>query len=167
MLKIIERLSELDIRQLMEVYIESNTRAGKREYAFEPKNLQILYAEQDFYNYLTLYFSAQDSIYAVWEHQGRYVSALRLERCCDGLLITALETAPEARQKGYAKTLVRAVKDWIAQNRPQNLYAHIDRNNHASVCVHETCGFERISQHAEYLDGSVHPESDTYCYYMN
>ncbi len=164
MLKIIKRLSELDIGSLTKVYFQSSEEAGKRDYPGLPANMQLLYAEQDFYNFLDLYFSQPDPIYAVWEIAGQHKAALRLEEYGDGLLITALETAPEARGKGYAKQLLCDLVRWVKCNKSKDLYAHISKDNFASIAVHEACGFHRIDEPAIYLDGALHPESATYYY---
>lgn len=166
MLKIFNRLADVDIRQLMDVYAESIRIAGERDYPDKSENLQILFAEQDLFHYLQRYYNSQGIILAVWELEGRYAAVLRLERYSDGYLITALETRLEARGRGFAKALLLNTREWIKGNNPSNLYAHIDRGNLASIAVHRYCGFERMDITAIYLDGTVHPESDTYCYRM-
>ena len=52
MLKWFRSVSQLDFRQLMDVYEETNQFTGSQDYPREPKNLQILFAEQDFYAFL-------------------------------------------------------------------------------------------------------------------
>lgn len=166
LLKILNRIADVDIRQVLDVYAETIQAVGKKDYPFESENLQILYAEQDFYHYLTLYFKQEKPALAVCELAGRYVSALRLEQYCDGILISALETAPAVRGKAFAKLLVGGVIDWYKNNDPQNLYAHVDRSNLSSIAVHRSCGFVATETQAVYLDGSLHPESVTYCYHI-
>lgn len=64
-------------------------------------------AEEDFREYLSqVFFAAEGAAYFILEEAGRYVSALRLEPYEDGLLLEALETAPEERRKGYAAHLI-------------------------------------------------------------
>ena len=151
MLKLFYKIGELDFRQLMEVYGETNQRSGKRDYPNFPEGLRLLYAEQDFYQYLEIFFEYPDSVYAVWVDDGRYKAALRLEKYAGGLLVTALETHLEARRKGYATKLVSAVSDSFKKT----LYSHVQKSNSVSLVVHEKCGFSIISNKAVFLDGSI------------
>ena len=71
----------------MDVYEETNRITGQENYPKEIENLQLLFAEQDFYQYLELFFRGPDAVYAVWVVEGRYQAALRLEgykRCLLG-----------------------------------------------------------------------------------
>ena len=163
MLKIIRSLKELNIAQLMAVYIQSNIENGACDYPQLPSNMQLLQAEQDFYAYLKLFFNDNDALCAVWETQGAYKAILRLERHCDGLLLAGLETAPEARGQGYAKALVNAVIEYLCKQGKFKLYSHVDKNNKASLAVHRACGFTRILAHAVYADGSVLHSACTFC----
>jgi len=86
---------------------------------------------------------------------GRYVSALRLEPYRDGLLLEALETAPEQRRKGFAAALIRAVQCFLEGKT--KLYSHVDKRNLSSLKVHEKCGFRIVSEQGyDYL----HQEAD-------
>lgn len=161
MLKIAEKLNELDFGQLMAVYEEGNLENGAEFWPELPRGQQILRAEQDFYQYLReCFFTTEGAIYALWEIDGKYVSALRLEPYQDGLLLEALETAPEHRHKGYASKLIRAVLEQVTN---QKVYSHVSKRNAASLRTHEKCGFNRILEHAVYADGSVLTSSCTFC----
>ena len=46
----------------------------------------------------------------------------------------------------------------------EKVYSHISRDNAPSIAAHTACGFQKILDHAIYLDGSVHPDADTYVY---
>ena len=151
MLKIFYNLGDLDFRQLMDVYEETNLTKGREDYPKEPEGLRLLFAEQDFYQYLELFFQSPDAVYAVWDEEGRYRSALRLERYKDGFLVTALETLPAARGLGCGKCLLSSVVDFI--QKP--LYSHIRKDNVSSLAVHQKCGFAIISHEATFLDGSA------------
>ena len=92
----------------------------------------------------------------------RYVSAARLEPYRDGLLLEALETAPELRGRGYAAALLRNMLESAPGTGP--VYSHVDKKNAASLAVHRACGFRRILEHAVYADGSVLASACTLCY---
>lgn len=160
-------MKELDFRQLMQVYIEGNRENGMEFYPDLPENQQILQAEQDFYAYLREFFKDSRSFYAVWAPDGAYVAALRMEPYADGLLLEALETAPEHRGKGYAKELVRQTLAMLAEREDVVIYSHVNKKNMASLAVHAACGFLRISEHAAYVDGSVLHSSCTLSYTLS
>ena len=166
MLKVIEKLDDLDIGQLMRVCDESNRLMGRKEYRNLPENLQILYAEQDFYAYLQVFFEDQDARYAVWSSDGAYKAALRMERYRDGIIVTGLETAPGDRRKGYATMLLCSVVEWLKTSGQNRLYSHIKKTNFPSVQLHRNIGFRKIFDTAIYIDGSFHMESATYCLEM-
>ena len=163
MLRIIKQIEQLDIRQLMAVYEETNRINGAKMYGKLSENLQILYAEQDFYAYLEMFFSTSDSIYAVWAHEGVYKAALRLEQYCDGLIITGLETALRDRRKGYATSLLQDVIYYVKENCPGKLYSHIEKANNASLKLHQKVGFQKMLETATYIDGSFHNDAYTFC----
>lgn len=156
-------ISEMDFRHLMNVYEESNSLSGARDYPKEPANLQIIYAEQDFYAFLQLFFRTPDASYHIWSVQGAYVAAVRLEPYDDGFIVEALETAPLERRKGYAKLLMRTVIESLSAHGNGRLYSHIDKENVVSLRLHEKCGFSVIANDAVYVDGSHHADSYTLC----
>lgn len=159
---IAKSLKELSFSQLMQVYAEGNLENGREFWPDETEQRQMMLAEQEFYNYLSqVFFHTEDAVYMVWEEQGKYVSALRLEPYRDGLLLEALETAPSERSKGYAGMLIRAA---LEQYGDKKIYSHISKGNIASRRTHEACGFQKILDHAVYADGSVLHSSVTYCH---
>lgn len=154
MLYLARSLSRLHFSSLMAVYAESNRENGREFWPEEPEMRQIQLAEEDFYRYLSqVFFRSPGAVYAVWEENGRYVSALRLEPYRDGLLLEALETAPEQRRKGFAAALIRAVQCFLEGKT--KLYSHVDKRNLSSLKVHEKCGFRRVADFAVCVDGSV------------
>lgn len=160
-LRIIYTMKELSFGKLMEVYTESNT----QRFPALPPYRALAQAEQDQYDYLNnVFFQTPCAVVCVWMEQGKYASALRLEPYRDGMLLTALETAPEYRSKGYATKLIRAVQMWQKQQGDVILYSHIDHENWASIAVHEKCGFVKIADTAAYLDGTVTSRAGTYQY---
>ena len=143
MLIVAKDVSDLRVFTLAEVY-----------------DLYTLDEGQDFYGFLSQDFFP-DGICCVWEESGRYVAALRLQRWRDGYLLEGLQTHREHRGKGYATRLVSAALEAL---KMEKVYSHISRENSPSIALHTACGFHKILDYATYLDGSVHPDSDTYVY---
>ena len=161
MLMLAHSIRELQFSDLMEVYADSN-----REKATDWPNLPPMFAlqlaEQDHREYLQdVFFRIPGSVLAVWEENGTYVSALRLEPYKDGLLLNALETAPIHRKKGYAVRLIRAVQENMGNVK---IYSHVNKRNVPSLKTHESCGFRVISDCAVFLSGSVDYRSCTLLY---
>lgn len=157
MLMIANSLQALSFSGLMEVYEEGNRENGAERWPRAAESVRIHNAEQEFYQYLReVFFACPGAMYAVWVEKGRYCSALRLEPYLDGLLLEALETAPELRRRGYGKRLVRAVQEHFSnQGRSTRVYSHILKSNIPSLKLHEACGFRRILDYAVYIDGSL------------
>lgn len=161
MLKLIRCMRDVDFAELLNIYRVSDEIYGCYECDEEGR----FSAEHEFYQYLKdVFFQMPDALYAVWSVQRSAVSALRVEAYCDGLLVTALETAPESRRKGYATLLLSAI---LSEFGSQKIYSHVHRNNAASMRVHEKCGFVRISDSATMIDGSFMPSYCTLCYDNN
>lgn len=160
MLLMYTNLSQLNWSELMAVYAEGVEENGRDFYPELPQGQQLLRAEQDFYTYLQQdFFRCQQERYCIWEENGVYVSALRLHPFEDGLLIEALETRPEYRQKGYASRLMQAV---LAEVGQQKVYSHISRRNRASIATHQKCGFRKVLDFARYSEGEINTKCDTY-----
>ncbi len=129
------------------------------------KKEQLILAKQGFGAYLKNDFFAQPSaVYAIWEENGEYISALRLEPYQDGLLIEALETIPGQRRKGYAVKLIQVVQSWLATRNAGKLYAHVSKKKTASLRTHDRRGFQIILDHAVYTDHTVNEKHYTLCY---
>lgn len=161
-LVVAQSLRELSFGKLMEVYSESNLENGRDLWPNETEGRLLALAEQEFYNYLQqVFFRTSGAQYLIWEADGCYVSALRLEPYRDGLLLEALETAPQHRGKGYAAALMQAALESAGSMK---VYSHVGKKNAASLRVHEKCGFMRISESAVYADGSVDSRCCTLCF---
>lgn len=162
MLVLINSMRELRFSALMKVYEEGNRENGADLYADEPIERQLALAEEDFFCYLRqVFFPTSGARYAVWEAEGQYISALRLEPYQDGLLIEGLETTPAYRRRGYAVKLINAVQSRFSATK---LYSHVGKRNTASLKTHERCGFRRIKKYAVYVDGSVNDRCCTLVY---
>lgn len=154
------KMCELNFDELMLVYEEGNRENGAESYPDEPEMYQIQLAEQDFREYLqSVFFKTKGAFYAILEKDGHYVSALRLEPFRDGLLLEALETKPSERKKGFAALLIRSVLQEV-ETRP--VYSHINKRNKPSQKTHAACGFRKLHDFAEYIDGSVSSRADTW-----
>ena len=162
MLHIAHSLRQLSFGALMKVYAEGNRENGEEFWPELSEGEQILQAEQEFYQYLQqVFFRTQGAVYCTWEVHGELVCALRLEPYRDGLLLEALETSPDQRGKGYAKSLIRAVLTFFES---QKVYSHVGKRNIPSLKAHLSCGFRRVSEQAVYADGSVNDRCCTMMY---
>lgn len=165
MLVLVRMARELRFGELMGLYEESNLEKGRLLWPHETEARQLALAEQDFFDYLRqVFFTLPGAMYCIWQKNGRYVSALRLEPWKDGLLLTGLETAPQSRNRGCACDLIRSVQAFLSQQGPVKLYSHIRNCNKPSIRVHEKCGFQKVFSYAAYTDGSVDVKSGTYRY---
>lgn len=162
MLEIFNYFHQIDFAQLAAVYEQSILQQAEEAPLTYSVNEGYLQARQAFYDFLRYgFFQTADVLYAVLAHQGRYLAALRLEPYQDGMLIEGLETAPEERRKGHATSLVHAVIDYLRNTEYSILYSHVDKRNSESLKIHKTCGFERILEHAVFIDGSVRHDTCT------
>lgn len=148
------RARELNFEKLRAVYRETCERIA------EDKSLTLYQAEANFEDYIREeFFRHSGAFYAIWEEDGQYLSALRMEPYRDGFLLTSLETHPDYRRNGYGEKLLSSVIGYV--NKP--VYAHVYRNNIASLALHKKCGFERILDYAVFLDGTVSQNAWTLC----
>lgn len=162
MLIIAKSMVDLCFSSLMEIYEEGNRENGSVFYPQEPEPRQIALAEQDFFDYLQNdFFTRERSRYMILSQEERYVSALRLEPYQDGLLLEALETAPWARNRGFAAALIYQVQELLRAEGGGPVYSHVSNHNAPSLAVHSRCGFRKILDYAVYLDGSVNRRSQT------
>ena len=135
---------QVDIHQLLQLYAESLM----KDYSGD---------EDAFLEDLRVYFSEADTILAVWEENGQYLSSLRFEPYEDGFLISCLETNSQVRRQGYASRLVNELLSDVC--RP--VYVHVEKKNRASLGFHEKLGFRVFKDLAVYVDGSVYHSSCT------
>ena len=162
MLKIIYKMSDLNIGQLKHLYSESIRNLAEIMYPTLFENLRIINAEQDFYWDIESFLSIKGAALALWTSEGSYVSCVRFEPIADGCLLTSFETHPEARGKGYGKRLLAAVTEYILNDNLLDIYSHVDENNIPSLNAHMHCGFERTNKPAVFVDGTVHNDHVTY-----
>jgi len=148
MLKICHCLHDVCFSSLLDVYKDTFQRFISPESKFS--------AEQEFYFYLKdCFFVDSAAFYSVWEAQGRYAAALRIEPYRDGFLICGLETMPCERRQGYAARLLIAVLAYLKGIDNPIVYSHISKTNQPSLATHLKCGFHILLDYAVYSDGSV------------
>lgn len=151
MLQIVRNFSQLNINELCDVYSIAMTK----------DNLLALSREQELINYLQDFFREGSAYIALWVVDGVYKASLRMEPYSDGYLLTALETAPQERNQGYATSLLNAV---LKETKADRIYSHVEKKNLQSLHIHEKCGFHIVSDYAVLLDGSVFHSHVTLCY---
>lgn len=162
MLIIAHSMNKIHFPQLMEVYEEGNLENGREFWPEEPPARQLQLAEDSFRDYLTNdFFKISGAAYFLWQVDGKYVSALRMEPYKDAWLLEALETHPRYRRRGYAEMLLRSV---LALPEYKKIYSHVHKKNVPSLRIHEKVGFVRISEQATYIDGSVNSRCCTWVY---
>ena len=89
----VRSFGELDFDALMEIYIEGNVENAEYLYPEETKEAGLSLAVRDFRNFLCeKFFTREAAQYWILAEGDAYISALRLEKHPDGLLLEALET---------------------------------------------------------------------------
>lgn len=158
-------LNELNFEELMAVYEEGNRLNGACLYPDESATMQKRLAERDFADYLRETFFRQDgAAYCVLVENSLYISAARIEKFEDGYLLSALETRPDYRRKGYGKRLIDALVLMCSGRGLLPVYSHVHNNNIASLSLHLQCGFCVVKEFARYLDGTVRSDTKTLIY---
>ena len=158
-------LSELNFEELMSVYEEGNRENGAYFYPQESSAAQILLAEHDFADYLRqTFFRQKGAAYCVLTRDGSYISAARIEPFEDGYLLSALETRPGLRRRGYGRQLMNELIDACVNRGYIPIYSHVSNRNIPSLDLHLQCGFQVHKEFARYLDGSVRADSKTLIY---
>ena len=159
MLRLVKNRSQIDMDQFCCAYEETLSQDGASPERY--------FSERDrLYWYLReVFFNDPEAFCGLWEIQGRCVSILRMERYRDGFHVSGLETSPDARGRGFAKSLIRAVIDSMMESYGSvTIYSHIKKNNFRSIQVHLSCGFIKITDSARLLDGSFSSEYCTFLY---
>lgn len=165
MFRAYKSLHEINFSQLMVVYQESNRQNARELYHYDDMNVALLRVEQNFYSYLKEdFFQIDGSFYGIWEQGQAYISALRMEPYKDGWLLTGLETAPDYRNRGLAKSLINASVSYLSKYGNVKIYSHVLKTNKVSLKTHASCGFKKVLDYAAYIDGSVLYNSVTLLY---
>ena len=159
------RLYELDFQKLMSVYEEGNVRNGAILYPDKPVAAQKQLAEYAFEDYLRhAFFRQKNAAYCVLADGRIYYSAVRIEPFEDGYLLSALETGPSYRRKGYGERLIKQVLSACTERGMLPIYSHVHNSNIASLNLHLKCGFCVYKDIAKYLDGTISDAAKTLVY---
>ena len=148
-----DRMEELDFPRLAEIYREgflatisyffpdgTDPERGLRE--VEAKFLEY---------YRTDFFAVPGRRCYVLEDGGRWVCAIRLFPVPGqpgAWHAEALETAPDCRRRGCARSLFTLLFEDLASEGPFTLTDTVNQTNVASLALHEACGFERVQDPA-------------------
>jgi len=159
MLKIVNKICDVDFTQMANVYLQSNLEYGRSNCRNGTTWEQLRCGEMNMRDSLCCFLRTKGAILALWDCGGCCVSALRLEPYLDGFLLSCLETAPEACGKGYGTELVKAAAAYI----DGRVYSHIHKKNAASLAVHKKASFVICADHARLLDGTVSQAYYTLC----
>lgn len=163
MILVVNTLRALDFSQLIRLYENDIEQDRQRHYARLDVAEGRFCAEHDLYHYLRdCFFGQNNGAYYIYEEKGKYLSAFRVEQYLNGLLINALNTDEDHRNKGLASALLNKLFESVSVP----VYAHIHRKNMSSLALHIKFGFKKHSDHAVMLDGSVCNDHITYIRYI-
>lgn len=153
MLVFINNIQDIKYGSLMGVYEQELQAAARRDYPHLPPSAALFEAQQDFYAYLKdVFFKTEGTLLAVWQMEGEYASALRLEPYEDGYLLCGICTALACRRQGYARSLLTGTLARLPEGT--KIYSHVEKYNQASIELHRSCGFENIQDGVKMLNGS-------------
>lgn len=147
---VLRSMAQVDFSLLMQVYEESVLRQAQKDFPDASLAEAVKREEENIREDCRCCF-ADGGRYYVLLSDGEYVSILCTEPYGDGILISALETAPHCRRKGYSRKLLLAVKE----AEKGKLYSHVAKNNAASFALHKACGFSVLKDSARLIDGTV------------
>ena len=152
MMLAIDRFNDINFDALTSIYSETIDQMPTAGYGRFENNIP---AEQCFMEDMRHFFRIPNAKLFLWVVDDTPAAALRCEPYRGGMLISYLETAPEKRNRGYAKALVASVIGYFAQNGIREIYSHVGKRNKSSLSVHKFCGFKIVSDYAKLLDGTV------------
>lgn len=135
MLKRITQVEPQVVQGQMDLYRESMDQlAGRFE---SPQAMGQAYGE-----FLKEFVTHDRQMVLVEEVDGGWVSGLRCVESAPGVwYLEALETAPQARGKGWAKQLLAHTQALLCQQGARELFSLIDPENTPSIAAHVACGF--------------------------
>ena len=133
---------DLDYAQLDQVYLESSLEnASSWHPELTPEDALAKY-ERGHHAYLENEFFPQGGMLMLLK-QEHYVCALRLYPLeADRFYIEALETRPDARNRGYAKMLLQEMTLYLTERSCVcTVRSHVSKRNLASLRAHASAGF--------------------------
>ena len=148
MLLRIMNYDDLDVRKLMEIYVESNLENTDYFYPDETdKDLAVRKVEAGFLKFLkNEFFQQAKATYWIMEEDGVWISALRTCEIQAGLYyLEALETRSDHRKRGFGSSLLSGVIEAMKAYGSFRLCDCVSKKNTASLKTHEKCGFRIVS----------------------
>ena len=135
MLKRVTQVELGTVRRLVDLYRESMDQLARH---FESPQAM----EQAYEEFLTEFVTHHRQMVLVEEVDGEWVSALRCVECAPGVwFLEALETAPQARGKGWAKQLMKHTQQLLTGQGAGELFSLVSPRNAPSIATHVSCGF--------------------------
>ena len=164
LLKIARDITEISYTQMCEIYETTILADAATNFGAMDSNLAVILAQQDLYGYLRqVFFKVSGARCGFWIVDDVACAALRIEPYDEGYLISGLETAPDKRRKGYAEALVRSTVAYLFAEGVLRVYAHVMKENISSMNLHSKVGFQKISEKATFIDGTVSADACTFC----
>ncbi len=135
MLNIVTQIDENTIRRLLSVYSESMDDM-KINFANDVE-MYMAYA-----SFLQDFVKNPKHLIVVETFDNDWVSALRAIETTEGhWFLEAVETKPDARNKGFGKDLLHHTIDYLKELGMTESTCTIAKNNYNSQALHEKCGF--------------------------
>lgn len=148
MLKVVNSLEPWVFSELLH-FLEENIQELPVFQAYD------MHKTQAYYDELISFFQQDHGMLFLWEEQGTFVSACRIEADQDRCLLHDLATKPSERQKGYGRKLLLATIDYLKDQRIRSICVHVKKNNIPSISLHSSVGFVKVKDSAHLLDGTV------------
>ena len=151
-------------KKLMDIYRQSNIEniayffpdAGNEETG-------LAMVENSFMEFMEEFITREENRCYIWEEEGEWLSALRVERFDGYWFLEALETRPDRRKRGYAERLMIAVIQRLRGYGRVIIRDSVSKNNEASIALHRKCGFFIETENGVDYPGG---EPDAGCYGM-
>lgn len=135
MLKCVTQVEPWTVSSLVDLYRESMDQLARN---FESPQAM----EQAYEEFLKEFVTHDRQMVLVEEVDDVWVSGLRCVECAPGVwYLEALETAPPARGKGWARQLMEHTQQLLIQEGAKELFSLIDPENTPSIATHVGCGF--------------------------
>lgn len=169
MLKILDIITNEELKKLLYVYEESNSELFKKMYInnYSSKADAENNLIRDYAKFLKEFQSDKKNSICVWEHNGIYRAGLRLINLGHGVwFLEALETSPNDRNNGYAKLLLNSCIEYLKRCNTKKLECLIGRTNTLSQRTHESCGFIKTNLSPLNWDETIYKTAKKYIYFF-
>lgn len=144
------KIEEIDLDKLMDIYEESNWENLFMEQGFlenkkYDKNYLYQQVRKAYKDYIKEDFLENEkNRLAILKDRDTYLSALRVYDKGDFYLIEALETNPKFRRRGYAERLVREVINLLEKD--SEIRSEVGISNKKSLGLQKKLGFKIIEK---------------------